>query len=182
MTDCRICCVTDAEHVWNNEVGEEIALCGDCFSGMAQKSTHTLRVRRLRDEAKLPTYSTDGSGGLDLYSCSPRPVSVHFGDKPTEIPLGIAVEIPKGYVGLIKGRSGMAFKAGVTCFNGVIDSDYRGELKALLSNRGDLSRTYTQGDRVCQLVIVKCERFDVVEDDKLEHTERNKRGFGSSGR
>lgn len=182
MSSCHFCGKENGDNVWEDTLGNLLVLCDGCYEKMTPADKPVLKVRRLVDEAKLPTYATDGSGGLDLYSASRRPVSVHFGDRPVEVPLGIAIEIPKGYVGLVKSRSGMAFKSGVTCFNGVIDSDYRGEVKALLSNRGNMSQTYTQGDRVAQLLIVKCEQMEVIEDDELSITERDGRGFGSTGR
>ena len=94
---------------------------------------------------------------------------------------GISVEIPPGHVGLIRDRSGLAAKHGVFVLGGVIDSDYTGEVKVLLSKAGEGALNIQPGDRVAQLVIVTCPAFEVLEVDSLGETARGENGFGSTG-
>lgn len=142
-----------------------------------------LKVKKLDPRAKLPTYATDGSAGLDLYALEQI---AWAGAEAAIIRTGIAVEIPPGYEGQIRGRSGMAFKYGVyTPHIGTIDSDYRGEIKVLLQI-GDAPEhahmIVEAGDRIAQLIIAPVARVEVVEADELSETERGDGGFGSTGR
>lgn len=181
MKDICHICTAKAEHIWENDAGDKFCLCSVCYESMIDTSLPKLKVKRLRDNAKLPTYATDGSGGLDIYSCEDKPTYVRMGDGPIKFKTGIAIEIPPGYVGLIKGRSGMAFKVGVFSFGGVIDYDYRGEVQGLLYNIGRNTQVYNPGERIFQIVIVPVHRFDVVEVEELGETGRGNSGFGSSG-
>lgn len=131
----------------------------------------------------LPVPATAGSAGLDLSACIDAPVTLQPGEIRM-IPSGLAAEIPSGYVGLVFGRSGLGTKFGVTLANsvGVIDSDYRGELRVSLINRGSAPYTVEQGERIAQLVIMPYAAVTPVEAESLEETERGERGFGSTGR
>lgn len=136
-------------------------------------------------EGGLPQYVSSGSSGLDL--------TAHIKEKggemiigPREIalvPTGIAVSIPEGFEGQVRPRSGLALKYGVTLVNtpGTIDSDYRGEIKAILINHGDKPYVVRNGDRIAQLVIAKVSRIIWEETEELPDTERGEGGFGSTG-
>jgi dUTP pyrophosphatase len=138
-------------------------------------------VRRLREDAVLPTRAYVGDAGFDLSACDR--VELGPGQRAL-VPTGIAVAIPSGCAGFVLPRSGLALNHGVTCLNtpGLIDPLYRGELKVLLVNT-DPSRAYDieRGDRIAQLVLLSVEMIEWVEVDDLGTTERNTFGFGSTG-
>lgn len=147
----------------------------------------TLKVKRLYPDAKLPTRATDGSAGLDLYAAVR---CVLRAGETQAIPLGIAVAIPSGYVGLLTIRSGLVQRTGLSIVNtpGIIDSDYRGELMGLFrAPRPKPSTDFTApicidaGDRIAQLVIVPCPYMELIEVDELSETARGTGGFGSTG-
>ncbi len=129
-------------------------------------------------EGKLPHYSTEGSAGADLFSN--EEVTLLPGERKL-IPTGIKLEIPEGYVGLIWPRSGIAVRNGIDTMAGVIDSDYRGEVKVLLINHGDEPFKIEKGFKIAQLLIQKVERVEFVKADSLSDTERGEGGFGSTG-
>lgn len=143
----------------------------------------TIRVKKLRDNAIMPTYGTDGAAGADLYACLDRVVTIEPG-KTVFIPTGLAMEIPHGYAGLIYARSGLACKRGLAPANkvGVIDSDYRGEFIVALHNHGDETQTVSHGERIAQLVITPVVTPVYLEADALSDTERAAGGFGSTGK
>jgi len=138
-------------------------------------------VKRLKDNATLPTYMTNGSSGLDLYSAEEKIIPP---GKWEVISTGIAVEIPYGYEGEVRSRSGIAKDHGIFVLNspGTIDSDYRGEVKVILMNLGNEPFKVSIGDRIAQLVIVPVVRAEVLEVEELSSTERNDGGFGHTGR
>lgn len=131
---------------------------------------------RLNKGVAFPRRMTEGAAGFDLVGVSAR----RFGKGWTEMSTGIAVSIPDGYVGLVRGRSGLAFKHGITAYEGTIDADYRGEVKVLL--RDVPSNMSLVGERCAQLVIVPCLGTSVCTDDKPMDTSRGVGGFGSTGR
>ena len=138
----------------------------------------TLKVKRLREDAILPVRKRKGDAGLDLYSAEEVVL------KPNEwvaVPTGIAVEIPEGHCGLIKDRSGLALKHALHCLAGVVDENYRGEVKVVLINLGREEVKLPKGTRIAQLLIVPYLRVEVEEVAKLSDTERGEKGFGSSG-
>jgi len=143
----------------------------------------TIRVKKLRDNAIMPTYGTDGAAGADLYACLNQVVTIEPG-KTVFIPTGLAMEIPHGYAGLIYARSGLACKRGLAPANkvGVIDSDYRGEFIVALHNHGDETQTVSHGERIAQLVITPVVTPVYLETDALSDTERAAGGFGSTGK
>lgn len=116
------------------------------------------------------------SAGFDLIAKESKEI---YPKTTASISTGVYVEIPKGYVGLVKGRSGLAFKQQLEAFQGVIDSDYRGEIKVQLFNRGVQPRFIKSGIKFAQLVIVPC-ITNAVAVDKLSDTPRSDKGFGSS--
>jgi len=137
-----------------------------------------LEVQRLSDNAVLPSRATPGSAGLDLYSVQPR--MIHYGSV-SAIPTGVAVSIPAGYVGLIWPRSGLSAKHGIDVLAGVIDCDYRGEIKVVLTKTTFGYTRIDEGSRIGQLVIQQYEYMEPVEVDSLGNTHRGFNGFGSSG-
>lgn len=132
-------------------------------------------------EAIDPKRGTDGSAGYDLYSCD---AAVVLPKKCCMITTGIAIEIPNGYVGLVFARSGLATKQGLRPANcvGVIDSDYRGEIKVCLYNDSNAVREVNFGDRIAQLVIVPYIYPELELSEALSDTERGEGGFGSTGK
>ncbi|HEX3832563.1 MAG TPA: dUTP diphosphatase [Solirubrobacteraceae bacterium] len=141
----------------------------------------SLRVARLDARARLPTRAHPGDAGLDLYAVEP---AVLAPGERASIPTGIAVEIPPGHAGLVLPRSGLAARHGITVVNapGLIDADYRGELRVLLLNT-DREQAFelTAGDRIAQLVVVAVAIAEVDEVPSLTDTVRGAGGFGSSG-
>lgn len=147
-----------------------------------QDSELKLKVKLLRESAKLPTRGTEDSAGLDLYAvdgCYVRPhqnIAIHT---------GIAMQIPQGYVGLLFARSGLSTKQLLRPSNcvGVIDADYRGEIILSLFNDSTVdARRIEAGDRVAQIVIVPYIAPQLVECDELDDTDRGEGGFGSTGK
>ena len=130
-----------------------------------------------------PSYATELSAGMDLRAHLETPVTIN----PLHhelIPTGIYIELPKGYEGQVRPRSGLAIKSGITVINspGTIDADYRGEVKVGLVNLSDIPYTISNGDRIAQLVVSKHETVEWVETDELDETERGTGGFGSTGK
>jgi len=131
----------------------------------------------------MPVYQTAGSAAADLCYFGEKPARFSFHERKA-LPTGLTVEIPEGYVGLIFARSGLALKEGLCLANGVgvIDSDYRGEIKvALMSTSGQLV-TVRPGDRIAQLMILPVPRVSFEEAEALSDTVRGEGGFGSTGR
>jgi len=143
----------------------------------------SIRVKILREGAKLPTYGTAEAAGADLYACLDETVSIHPGETKF-IPTGIALEVPKGCAGLIYARSGLACKQGLAPANkvGVVDSDYRGEIIVALHNHGTMVRTVENGERIAQFVITPVLQpvYQVVQN--LTESLRGEGGFGSTGK
>lgn len=143
----------------------------------------SIRVKILREGAKLPTYGTAEAAGADLYACLQDTVTIEPGET-VFVPTGISLEVPRGCAGLIYARSGIACKRGLAPANkvGVVDSDYRGEIIVALHNHGAQSQTISSGERIAQFVItpVLTPVYEVVEE--LSDTVRDTAGFGSTGR
>ena len=142
-------------------------------------------MKRLRAEdadITLPGYMSEDAAGMDLCAAIVDPVMLAPGAR-AKIPTGFALEIPKGYEGQVRPRSGLAAKHGVTLLNapGTIDSDFRGEVHVLLVNHGAEPFTVRRNDRIAQLVIAPVTRARVVETETLDSTARGSGGFGSSG-
>ena len=142
-----------------------------------------ISVCKLRENAIVPTYGTQGAAGADLYACLEEAVVIQPG-QTCFIPTGLSMEIPDGFVGLIYARSGLACKRDLAPANkvGVIDSDYRGEFIVALHNHGMQPQTVEHGERIAQLVItpVYTPGFELV--DSLSQTQRGCSGFGSTGK
>jgi dUTP pyrophosphatase len=139
-----------------------------------------LPVRRLRDDATLPTQAYAGDAGLDLAACGRHEVGP--GERAV-IPTGLAVEIPEGYGGFVLPRSGLAARSGITLLNapGLIDAGYRGEVQVVFHNT-DLHETFVvePGMRIAQLVLLPVPEVVLIESEELARSDRGERGFGSS--
>ena len=142
-----------------------------------------IRVKKLSPNAILPTYGSAGAAGADLYACLEEAVTILPGTSAF-IPTGLAMEIPAGYAGLIYARSGLASKRGLAPANkvGVIDSDYRGEIKVVLLNHGKVPQTVEHGERVAQFLITPVLTPQYEEVEELTDTDRGTGGFGSTGK
>ena len=143
----------------------------------------TVRVKILKQGAKLPTYGSQEAAGADLYACLEAPLTIAPGQSAF-VSTGIALEVPKGCAGLVYARSGLACKRGLAPANkvGVVDSDYRGEITVVLFNHGSEPQTIENGERIAQFIItpVLTPAYEVAES--LSDTERNCGGFGSTGK
>lgn len=141
-----------------------------------------LKVARLKEGAKLPSRAHEGDAGLDLYACE----GAHLGPgERWSVGTGIAVEVPEGHAGLVLPRSGLAREHGIALVNapGLIDSGYRGEVRALLLNTDPAEVFRVEpGDRIAQLVIAPVALAEPVEAEALGESARGDGGFGSSGR
>ena len=142
-----------------------------------------IRVKRIKDDAIMPTYGSAEAAGADLYACLSAPVTIQPGESDF-IPTGLAMELPRGYAGLIYARSGLACKRGLAPANkvGVVDSDYRGEFMIVLHNHGDAAQTIEHGERIAQLVITPVFTPGFTEVEELSDTKRSGGGFGSTGK
>ena len=139
--------------------------------------------KRLNQKAKLPSYKTSGSSGMDLMACVDEPITI----KPNEsmlIPTGIAIVIPEDTEVQIRPRSGLAAKSSISVLNtpGTIDSDYRGELKIILFNHSKDEFTVNDEDRVAQMVLMPILKVEIEETNELPETIRGSGGFGSTGK
>ena len=137
-----------------------------------------------KSDNQLPAYETVNSAGMDLRAYLPEgPVTL----RPMQrmlIPTGLFMEIPEGYEGQVRPRSGLAIKNGITVLNtpGTIDADYRGEVKIILINLSDTDFVINSGERVAQIIFAKCEQMKVVNVETLSETERGAGGFGHTGK
>ena len=145
--------------------------------------TMKVRIKKLQENAIIPTYGTEYSAGADLYALLDSAIEI----APHEtffVHTGISVEIPEGYCGLVFARSSMGAKRGLAPANkvGVIDSDYRGEIMVTLHNHSEVLATVEPGERIAQLAIVPFLKAEFEESDNLSDTSRGAGGFGSTGK
>ena len=142
-----------------------------------------IKIKRLNERAHIPTFGTEFSAGADLYCAEEHEISVCSGQK-CSIGTGISMEIPEGYVGLVFARSGLACKNGLRLCNsvGVIDADYRGEIKVVLHNDSEYVREIKPGERVAQMIVMPYPKVSFIEVEELSDTVRGKSGFGGTGR
>jgi dUTP pyrophosphatase len=131
------------------------------------------------DGGSLPEYASAQAAGADLRAS--EPVEIAPGGRAA-VPTGVRLQIPPGHVGLVWPRSGLAVRHGIDTLAGVIDSDYRGELKVVLANHGEQPFTIARGDRVAQLLVQRVERVSFRAADEVAETGRGSGGFGSTGR
>ncbi len=156
------------------------------LSPSAADATPVLLVRRLPhgEGLELPAYETTGSAGMDLRAAvsEGEPFELAPGARAA-IPTGLVMEIPHGFEGQVRPRSGLALKSGITCLNtpGTIDSDYRGEVKVILANLGAEPFLVTRGMRIAQLVIAPVVQARILLAEAVDETARGDGGFGSTG-
>ena len=142
---------------------------------------YNVKIKKLNENATIPTYGSPYSAGADLYSAMDdvtiEPHTTFL------VKTGIALELPIGFAGLIYARSGLASKRGLAPANkvGVIDCDYRGEVMVALHNHTNVPQTIAKGERIAQLVITPYVVADFEETDELSETVRGEGGFGSTG-
>lgn len=144
---------------------------------------NSIRVKKVSPNAVIPTYGSAEAAGADLYACLEEAVTIGPGES-VFIPTGIALEVPKGHAGLVFARSSMGAKRDLAPANkvGVIDSDYRGEIKVVLHNHGNQIRQVEPGERIAQFVIVPVLAPAFEEVEELTDTDRGAGGFGSTGK
>lgn len=140
--------------------------------------TSSLLVKKLIDHAAVPKRATEGSAGYDISSAVDAVIPPN---ERLAVSTGIAIGLPPGTYGRIGARSGLAFKYGIDVFAGIIDSDFRGEVKAILYNSGDQPFIIKTGDRICQLVLEVIKTPDVAVVLEINDTDRGTGGFGSTG-
>lgn len=140
-----------------------------------------LQIKKLDERAKIPTYGTIDSAGADLYAMLDNELVIEPGETKV-ISTGLSMAIPKGYVGLIYARSSLGTKKGLAPANkvGVIDADYRGEVKVVLFNQSKETQTINSEERIAQIIITPYIKVDFEEVTELTETERGSGGFGST--
>lgn len=150
---------------------------------MVEKSTLTVQIKRLRENAELPYYASKGAAGCDLVAAISEPIVFEPGERKA-VPTGIALALPGSeWVALVFARSGLATRSGLALANGVgvIDSDYRGEVLVALANLSQQAVTISPGDRIAQMLFMPVGVANLVEVEALDATERGSGGFGSTG-
>ncbi len=142
----------------------------------------TVAIVRLRPGVPLPEYQSDGAAGMDLSAALDEPIELRPGERRL-VPCGFAIAVPRGYEAQVRPRSGLAANYGLTLLNspGTIDSDYRGEVKAVLVNHSNAAFVVTPGMRIAQLVVAPVSRAAWSEAGALPETERGGGGFGHTG-
>ena len=137
-----------------------------------------LKIKRLNKDARMPEYAYEGDAGMDIFSCEDCVI------KPKErrlIKTGLSCEFEKGYVMLIRDKSGLALKKGITIIAGVVEYTYRGEIGVVMLNNGEEEHKVNIGDKIAQFVFVPVATADVEEVNVLSETQRGENNFGSSG-
>lgn len=143
-----------------------------------------VKVKKLNENAVVPTHGSEYAAGYDLYACMDNNESIIIKPHQTaKIHTGLAMSIPDGYFGAIFARSGVATKRGLRPANavGVVDSDYRGEIIVALHNDSEVEQMVVGGERIAQLVIIEYMPIEFNVVDELDETERAEGGFGSTG-
>lgn len=147
----------------------------------------TLKIRIIRlsastNDVPVPTYATEGSAGMDIYAAIEKALTISPG-ATVLVPTGFSIELPPGFEAQIRPRSGLAIKHNIGIMNapGTIDSDYRGEVKIIVTNFGTKDFVIQRSDRIAQMVIARYERAEWVVVDQLNETPRGAGGFGHTG-
>ena len=138
----------------------------------------TIKIKKLHPEATMPKYLRPGDAAMDLYSCENKIIQPNQREL---ISTGIAMAIPREHVGLIWDRSGMAANHGIKSMGGVIDSNYRGEIKVILHNLTNQAFTIEKGMRIAQMLIQEVTQNQIIEVEELDDTVRGEKAFGSTG-
>jgi dUTP pyrophosphatase len=143
-----------------------------------------LKIKKLENgkDLPLPKYETAGSAGMDLLAAIDEPIILKAGEIKL-VKTGIAIALEKGFEAQVRPRSGLALKNGITVLNspGTVDSDYRGEVCAILINHSQVDFTITRGMRIAQMVIAACVQAQISAVEDLDETARGAGGFGSTG-
>jgi dUTP pyrophosphatase len=141
-----------------------------------------VKIKKLHPKAVIPRYMSEHAAGLDLCTVIDEPVILAPGERVL-LPTGLALEIPPGYEGQVRPRSGLALKQGIALVNapGTIDADYRGEVGVIVINHGRDPVTFAPGDRIAQLIIAPVTHAQLLEADELSSSERSSGGFGHTG-
>lgn len=137
-----------------------------------------LKFKKIHPTAKIPSYAYAGDAGLDLYISEDLVLKK---DERKSIPLGIAIEIPDGYVGILFDKSGLSHKHGLKSYGGIIDSGYRGEIHVGMINLSNKDYEFKVGDKIIQILIMPVLQAEVVECEELSESDRGEGAFGSSG-
>lgn len=138
-----------------------------------------VKVKKLREDAMAPSYAHGDDAGMDLFAATAVVLRSH---ERAQVPTGVAMEIPEGYVGLVWDKSGLSQKYGLKTLGGVVDSGYRGEIMVGLANISNETYTLEKGHKVAQMLIQKIESPKVVEVEELSDSARGEGGFGSTGK
>jgi len=146
----------------------------------AEVEKYTLKIKKIDDKAIIPNYAHEGDAGLDLYAIKELVLSP--GERGL-VHTGIQIELPKNTEAQIRPRSGLALKSGITTLNspGTIDEGYRGEIGVILINHSNEIFKVEQGMKIAQMVIKPVFKVNIIETTELSESERNEKGFGSSG-
>ena len=141
-----------------------------------------VKIKKVKESAKIPTYGTEYAAGADLYACMEENMTFAPGETKM-VPTGLSFEIPVGYAGLIYARSGLASKRDLAPANkvGVVDSDYRGEVMVVMHNHGEKEQTIEPNERIAQFIITPYLKANFKEVTDLEDSERGSNAFGSTG-
>lgn len=141
-----------------------------------------VKIKKLKDTAKIPVYGTENAAGADLYACIEEEMTFLPGETKL-VPTGLSFELPMGYAGLIYARSGLATKRDLAPANkvGVVDSDYRGEVMVSLHNHGNVEQKIEPYERIAQFIITPYLKAEFIETNELEDSERGSNAFGSTG-
>jgi len=141
-----------------------------------------VKFKKLHPKAVIPSYMTEHAAGMDLCTMIESPVVLAPGERAL-LPTGLAMEIPPGFEGQVRPRSGLALKKGISLVNspGTIDADYRGEIGIIIINHGVEPVEFLPGDRVAQLIIAPVTQATLVEADELNDSVRSSGGFGHTG-
>jgi dUTP pyrophosphatase len=141
-----------------------------------------IKVKKLHSQAVVPAYMTEHAAGMDLCTVIENPVVLAPGERSL-LPTGLAMEIPPGFEGQVRPRSGLAFKQGISLVNspGTIDADYRGEIGIIIINHGHEPVEFLPGDRIAQLIIAPVTQASLIEVDELNDSVRSSGGFGHTG-
>ena len=141
-----------------------------------------VNIKKLNENAKIPTYGSEYAAGADLYACTDGDTVILPGETKL-IGTGLAIEVPLGYGAFIYARSGLASKHGLAPANkvGVVDADYRGEIMVALHNHSSEAQTVLRGERIAQMVIAPFLAAEFCEVESLSDTQRGSGGFGSTG-
>jgi len=145
-----------------------------------ERTSFYLKVKRLREDAKINPPAKAGDAGYDVYAYPHTDLRLYTGER-YKVPLGIALEFPEGYVCIVQQKSGLAHGFGIDTIGNVIDAGYRGEIHATVVNHGKEPLVITYGQKIAQLVFHSVETADIEFVDTLSETERGATGFGSTG-